>query len=127
MHMNLTWADNANRILVVKIDGRWSWRELEPLMTELFRIDSERSQPFDLIIDARATEMYEPNLADYLRGRHAAPRLAHRRLLIIVGVDEFSQILWRGLTAMPYAAHLKAAFFDTVDEAVVYAAQYTEG
>jgi hypothetical protein len=41
--------------------------------------------------------------------------------LIAVGVDEHLQFFWNTFTDMPYARHLKMRYFDTLEEARVFA------
>ncbi|MFN8530244.1 MAG: hypothetical protein U0670_16715 [Anaerolineae bacterium] len=119
--------NDERRIFIITVVGRWHWHDIEPVIAEVQKIGTSHENPFDLIVDGRQSTLYEPNLVDFLRNRvkSRVPRSA-RRLLILVGLDDFTKVLWRGVTQMPFAHHLQAHFFDTVDEAVHFAQQYTE-
>ncbi len=124
--VTLEWVDDAQTILKLKLTGRWKWSDLLPSLVEIRRNHEDSDRLFDLIIDVSQSKLYESNPIGFMR-EYMLPSygVSALRLIVVVGVDNFARVLWSGITALPIARHLRAYFFDTLDEAIQFCQRYT--
>ncbi len=51
MGIQLFWDDEAQSVLLMEIQGAWTWQELTNAMQTIERISQERQQTFNAILD----------------------------------------------------------------------------
>ncbi len=126
MPVRVNWANPEQSAILITITDRWTWRVIETLVVGLQTLDSTAKHPYDLIIDGSQTTLWEPDLLEHARANYGTIVLRHRRMILIVGVDEFTRVLIEAVPALPGMSHLKFVFFETVSEALVYSASVTD-
>ena len=76
----------------------------------------------DFIYDVREMSILPPDLITQFKLRYLNKHRNTRQFLV-VGVDSYLQLLWNTFTSLPYARHLRALYFDTLDEAREFSQQ----
>jgi hypothetical protein len=126
MAISVAWANPDKKIVIVTFIGSWFWRDFEVMCDDLVATLSKVEHKADIIFDISQSSLYEPNTIEYIREHHLVPRVSNWRLLIIIGADYFTQVLWKVFTSLPDAAHYKSHFYDSLEEAINFAQGYTE-
>lgn len=126
MPVRVNWANPEQTAILITITDRWTWRVIETLVVGLQTLDSAATHPYDLIIDGTQTTLWEPDLLEHARANYGTIVLKHRRLILFVGVDEFTRVLIEAVPMLPGMNHLKFLFFDTVSDALAYSASQTD-
>ncbi len=126
MPVRVNWANPEQTAILITITDRWTWRVIETLVVGLQTLDSTAAHSYDLIIDGSQTTLWEPDLLEHARANYSEIMLKHRRMILFVGVDEFTRVLIEAVPTLPGMSHLKVVFFDTVSEALAYSASMTD-
>ncbi len=126
MPVRVNWTSPEQNAILVKITDRWTWRVIETMLVGLLALDTAADHPYDLIIDGSQTTLWEPDLLEHIRANYTTPYLKNRRLMLIVGADEFSRMLIEAIPALPGMSHMKFLFFDALDAALAFSASYTD-
>ncbi len=125
MSVNVQWRDTENTILVLTFQGRWYWKELDAAIKTLMELAQPTTKPFDLLVDITQSSLYEPNAIEYVRANYINVALPNLRIMMCIGADYYTQVLWKVFTDLPIARHLALHFFDTLDEALEFSRSYT--
>jgi|GEM_PF-1069142 hypothetical protein len=124
--ITLCWHDESCRILIMTVVGSWYWDDIRSVLIQIREIEAAHEHLFDLIIDARATTLFQSNIIQYIRSWKSQTMYpSTRRLIVVVGVDHFTRVLWKGIATFPFGRHLAASFFDTMADAIAYCQAYT--
>lgn len=121
MAVHIEWDSEDRHAIVWTLIGRWTWDEYAAAWSEMITmLDTAAGKKPDIIFDVRRMTMLPPDVItrmkkDYLNIPPAAGRM------LAVGVDVQLQLFWNTFTDLPYASHLKATYFETLEEAIEFA------
>ncbi len=90
--------------------------------TKRIRCSNSVDHGVDFIYDARRMSILPPDVISQFKLRYLKKH-ANTRQFLVVGVDSNLQLLWNTFTALPYARHFRALYFDTLDEARAFSQQ----
>lgn len=125
MSVSAHWHDTEKDILEITFHGRWYWKELDETITTVHELARTATKPYDLLIDIRDSSLYEPNAIEHVRAHYLNLMPPNLRLILCIGADYYTQILWKVFTDLPIARHLAIHYFDTEEQALTFSRTYT--
>jgi hypothetical protein len=123
MSIQVEWDNEAKTIVLWTFDGRWTWGEYDEALDQALKLLSSVKHPVDFLYDVRHMSIIPADVITRFKAKYLAiPKDA--RLFLVVGVDPYLQLLWDTFTELPYARHLKARYFDTLEAARHFSQSY---
>lgn len=123
MSVQVEWDNEARTIILWTFVGRWTWGEYDEAREQAIAMIQTGDQPVDFLYDVRQMSIIPADLITRFKARYL-DRPKSARLYLVVGTDEYLQILWNTFTRLPYASHLKVHYFDTLEEARQFSEQH---
>lgn len=119
MSVHLDWANQEKTAILCSLVGRWTWGEIDDAQKIGGRLLESVDQTVDMICDVTRMSILPPDVISRVKAHYLElpPKFGH---LILVGADANLQLFWNTFTTLPYAAPLKALYFDTLDEALKF-------
>ena len=123
MGVYVEWDNEARTIILWTLDGRWTWGEYDEALERAHKMVNSVSHPVDFIYDTTKMSIIPSDLITRFKNKYLAiPKEA--RLFLVVGADSYLQLLWDSFTRLPYASHLKAYYFETLEAARQFSQSY---
>lgn len=126
MSINVKWDNAEQTIILWTFIGRWSWGEYDSALTEATTLLDSVKHHVDFLYDLREMSILPPDLITQFKTRYLKKH-PNTRLFLVVGIDSYLQLLWNTFTALPYARHLRARYFDSLDDARLFSKKYSTG
>lgn len=100
---SLEWYDKAERIILFRVEGRWSFDDLRELAAQFDALTAETDGVVDAIGDYRQAGMPAGNFLAAMRAINQRPR-PQLGVIVLVGMGRFIEaILAAARAAMPAA------------------------
>jgi hypothetical protein len=116
MSVHLDWANQEKTAILCSLVGRWTWGEIDDALKAGGSLLESVDHAVDVICDVTRMSILPPDVISRVKSHYLglSPKFGR---LIIVGADANLRLFWDTFTSLPYAARLKAEYFDTLDEA----------
>lgn len=121
MAVRVEWNGEDRDAILWTLVGRWTWDEYAAGWSEMLTLlETAAGKKPDIIFDVRHMTMLPADVVSRMKQDYLnIPAKAGR--ILAVGVDSQLQLFWNTFTDLPYASHLKAAYFETLEEALEFA------
>ncbi len=121
MSVHIEWANEDRTAILWSFVGRWTWGEFDDSLKIMSGLLNSVDYPVDTIGDVRQMSILPPDIVSRFKA-HYLKKSEKIRFLIFVGMDADLQLFWNTFTDLPYAHHLKAYYFETLEEAREFSA-----
>ncbi len=120
MSVHVEWDSDGKAAVHWSFLGRWTWGEVDDACKIVATLLDQVDQPVDLILDVRRMSILPPDVITRVKSQYLElpPKLDR---LLVVGADANLRLFWDTFTELPYAAHLRARYFDSFEEAGQFA------
>src|SRR5690606_7828492 len=119
MAIHLDWDDEHKRLILVRVDGRWTWSELERSLENAISMMDSVSHKVNFIIDIRNGQMDLGSALGQIQ--KAATPETHRNegMKVVVGANRMIRSLYGAYRALiqSMGKDQEFHFADTIDEA----------
>ncbi|MFO7322013.1 MAG: hypothetical protein DIU68_009790 [Chloroflexota bacterium] len=119
MAIHLDWDDEHKRLILVRVDGRWTWGELERSLENAISMMDSVSHKVNFIIDIRNGQMDLGSALGQIQ--KAATPETHRNegMKVVVGANRMIRSLYGAYRALiqSMGKDQEFHFADTIDEA----------
>ncbi len=122
MSIHVNWDNADETILLWTFVGRWTWGEYDDAFKQANAMLDAVDHGVDFLYDVREMSILPPDLITQFKLRYLTKH-ANTRQFLVVGVDNYLQLLWNTFTNLPYARHLRVLYFDSLDEAREFSQQ----
>src|SRR4051794_6235571 len=113
MSIHVDWGNPEKTAVLWSFVGRWSWGEVDDAAKAMGVLLASVDHPVDVIGDVTHMSILPPDVISRMKYQYQElpPKFGN---LIVVGADDNLRLFWDTFTSLPYAAKLKAHFFDTL-------------
>jgi len=125
MSVHVQWDNEEKTILLWSFEGRWTWGEYDDALKSTNTLLESVEQKVDFIYDVRHMSILPADVVTRFK-MYYLKKPEKSRLYLVVGVDSYLRLLWDTFTSLPYARHLKAFYFETLDDARHYSRNYQD-
>jgi len=116
MGVHVEWDNEEMTAILWSFVGRWTWGEFDDAMRAATAMLETVEHQVDCILDVRQMMILPPDVVSRVK-EHYLRRSDNAGRILAVGLDANLQLFWDTFTTLPYAQHLKAHYFDTLEEA----------
>lgn len=116
MSVHVEWDSEDKTAIVWSFLGRWTWGEVDDAGRNVAALLDQVNHTVDLILDVSHMSILPPDVITRVKSHYLEkpPKVAR---LILVGADANLRLFWDTFTELPYAAHYRAHYCETLAEA----------
>ena len=116
MSVHVEWDNQDATIILWSFIVRWTWGEFDDAVKTVSTMFETVDHAVDFIIDVRQMSILPPDVVSHIKQKYLGKPEKMGRF-VAVGMDANLRLFWDTFTDLPYARHLKAYYFETLDEA----------
>lgn len=92
MPIQMRWHDSHKKIVALRVEGSWTWRDYQDAMTEMHAMmDTSPHEKVDFIMDMSLSTLIPRDMMNRMK-RHERHPKAHK--MVVVGAGIFAQTLF---------------------------------